>query len=275
MSIGDQINRLRPDDMPASEKKCLNCEALFSKRSKDSANQWNAKKYCSTACKAEGQSLTKNPIPGDTKFGRLLFLGVGSRRIYKSGTRSTWMMVCECGNRIDVDSTRVRRGMTKSCGCIQKETAARTCFRHGYSNTAEWRILMGAIKRCSNENEKCYPRYGGAGIKVCKEWCDNPALFIEYIGPRPSPQHQLDRINSAGNYEPGNVRWATTKVQCRNRRVVHLVRHNGTELSAKEYCEEVGLSYSTYQRRHLELGWSKDDALSLRDGRRDSIKRKI
>jgi len=69
--------------------------------------------------------------------------------------------------------------------------------------------------RCANLNNS---RYGGRGIKVYLAWVDNFDAFFEYVGPRPSPDHSLDRFpNNDGNYEPGNVRWATRIEQAATR----------------------------------------------------------
>ncbi|MET8113722.1 hypothetical protein [Streptomyces prasinus] len=74
------------------------------------------------------------------------------------------------------------------------------------------------IKRCENPNNHAYARYGGRGISVHPEWRANFGAFLRDVGRRPSPDLSLDRIDNDGNYEPGNVRWATAKQQANNRR---------------------------------------------------------
>ena len=135
-----------------------------------------------------------------------------------------------------------------------------------YVKTPEWNILMGAISRCHNPRVKDYTNYGGRGIIVHQAWRENPALFIEHMGPRPSKDYQIERINNDGNYEPGNVRWATRAEQSRNKRRVYPILHNGQILTTKEYCREIGLSYHTYQHR-LGRGWNREEALTLEDKR--------
>jgi len=206
------------------------------------------------------------PTPNKDKFGRLTFIGIGTPA--KCGTRklTTWNMKCDCGALITANANRVKRKQKLSCGCLYKETRKTIGVKHGYRRTEEYRILMGAISRCSNPKDKSYVNYGGRGIKVCREWMENPALFIEHIGLRPTKDHQIERINNDGNYEPGNVRWATRSEQHLNKRRVYTIKHNGRVLTTKQYCKEIGLSYHTYQHR-VKRGLSREDALSLEDGR--------
>lgn len=73
-------------------------------------------------------------------------------------------------------------------------------------------------QRCLDPNNPAWDEYGGRGIKIHAPWIDDFAAFIGYVGPRPDGM-SIDRYpNKDGNYEPGNVRWATDEQQIHNRR---------------------------------------------------------
>ncbi len=104
------------------------------------------------------------------------------------------------------------RWREKGCSKIGGKT------RHYYPKCRE-RLTWCAMKdRCGNPKCISYKNYGGRGIKVCDEWVKSFKAFFDHMGPKPSPEHSIDRINNDGNYEPGNCRWATRSQQRRNRR---------------------------------------------------------
>lgn len=87
--------------------------------------------------------------------------------------------------------------------------------------------------RCTNENNKDFSYYGGKGIRVCERWQDF-ANFVEDMGPKPSLKHSIDRIDSDGDYEPLNCRWATPAQQQLNRRIPSGTKHFAAKLTEIE-----------------------------------------
>lgn len=93
-----------------------------------------------------------------------------------------------------------------------------TNFKHGLIARSEYKAWASMKDRCLNPTSSNYPGWGGRGIKVYLPWVKDFMAFFTYVGPRPTPQHSLDRYpNKEGNYEPGNVRWATKQEQSANR----------------------------------------------------------
>jgi hypothetical protein len=90
--------------------------------------------------------------------------------------------------------------------------------QHGQTGTPEYIAWANMLQRCHNPRNPTYARYGACGVVVCDNWRRSFTAFLEDVGPRPTRRHTLDRIDNEGNYEPGNVRWATWKVQSNNRR---------------------------------------------------------
>lgn len=108
------------------------------------------------------------------------------------------------------------------------------------------RTLNGIIKRCRNHKDKCYPAYGGRGIDISQLFIDDPQLFINEVGERPSPKHTIDRINNLLGYIPGNIRWATPAQQQRNRR---------RQSNNKSGITGVRFALSTIGNTYVDVKW--------------------
>lgn len=127
--------------------------------------------------------------------------------------------LCDCGNETTVPGDRLY--YSRSCGCLRNEKTRERSLQHGattgYRRTPEYRAWLNAKRRCDNSKVKGFHRYGGRGIRMCEEWLHDFGAFLSYLGPRPHAGLSLDRIDTDGDYCPGNVRWATAKEQANNR----------------------------------------------------------
>ncbi len=125
----------------------------------------------------------------------------------------------------------------------------------------EYRVWLSMIQRCTNPKRECYPRYGGKGITVCERWRSGFAPFLEDMGPRPVGT-TLDRIDNAGNYEPGNCRWATPLQQAANSSRTILFKVGIEVVSRRQLAKLHGVSYWSL-RGLLERGFRVEDALRM------------
>jgi len=95
-------------------------------------------------------------------------------------------------------------------------------------------------QRCNYSGHDSYPEYGGRGIKVCKRW-DDFANFLADMGEKPEGM-TIERIDTNGDYEPGNCKWATMKDQNRNRRSTIYIDRNGVNLCVKDWADRLGIN---------------------------------
>lgn len=190
---------------------------------------------------------------------------LGEPFAWKRG-RAAVTCLCTCGTRKTVLLSDLKGGKVLSCWCLHRERAARmgkANATHGESASGpEYKAWRSMLDRCCRASHKHFDRYGGRGISVCQEWRDDYLAFLEHIGRRPSSQHSLDRIWNDGNYEPGNVRWATDQQQNRNRSgVVHL-EYQGICLPVAEWADRTGIDQATIKSR-LRRGWWASQALEI------------
>ena len=198
------------------------------------------------------------------RFSRLVVkrLSHKEKREYSYGwmTIIHWHCSCDCGGAIVVPGARLRNGHTPSCGCMKREKLSTHMTRHGGHNSPEYRVWSHIKGRCENSSDASYNNYGGRGIRVCSEWRDDFEAFIRDVGKRPSPKHQIDRINNEGDYEPGNVRWTTSVVNNRNRRTTRYVNYLGVERTLQEWSDVLHVPYGRIAARYVK-GWSPEEIL--------------
>ena len=127
---------------------------------------------------------------------------------------------------------------------------------HGKAGTKLHYVWTAMIQRCTNPNNKDWKDYGGKGITVCERWRFSFQAFLDDLGPQPTPKHEIDRILSTGNYEPGNVKWSTRKEQNRNKKSNRLLTHNGETKCVAEWAEITGIPQGVI---HARLRKEPDD----------------
>lgn len=153
------------------------------------------------------------------KFNMLTVLAEAGRT--KAGN-IIYKCLCSCGEVKNIDGVSIRRGHTKSCGCLLIESCTKNGLKrktHGQSYKKEgiYHIWQSLKARCLNESNGSYMNYGGRGITVCDRWRNSFESFSEDMGQRPKG-FTIDRIDTNGNYQPDNCRWATNADQCQNKR---------------------------------------------------------
>lgn len=172
------------------------------------------------------------------RYGRLTVL----KPLGRVGKYFRWLCSCSCGQEYAARSSALASGNTSSCGCGKREyIVAKNIERRTHGHASGGRVsptyssFRSMRARCFDPKHEAYKNYGGRGITI------HPDLrtfngFLKYvnstIGLRPDGK-TLSRINNDGNYEPGNVEWATPLAQTHNRRCSKAKKetHNGATAS--------------------------------------------
>ena len=184
-------------------------------------------------------------------FGKLTVeVFVGRPSTGTSGD-SIWQCRCECGKTSTAYGYNLKSGKSRSCGCTIAPALLKANITHGMYNAPEHRVWTGIKTRCFNSNEKSWKYYGGRGITVCDRWLGENgfANFIQDMGPRPTPQHSIEREDVNGNYEPSNCVWATREEQVLNKQNTLRILHGGKEVPLKTVCKAEGVNYFSARTR--------------------------
>lgn len=200
------------------------------------------------------------------KFGRLTVIEFVGKNHHK---QKLWKVRCRCnGNTSIVPGYYLTNG-TKSCGCLRREQLVVRNFKHGSASrencTREYRLWKEIRKRCCNPNSTRFENYGGRGIGMYDPWKKDFKSFLNYLVETIglcSTGMTIERINNNGNYEPGNLRWATPEEQQNNKRNNRVITFRGKTQTLSRWCKELDLRSNTIRCR-LFNGWPEEAALSV------------
>lgn len=172
-----------------------------------------------------------------------------------------WNCTCVCGRSGRVASSCLICGSSTNCGCVRKVKLGLLKTKHGMEKKPEYQTWKAMKARCMYQRHASYKNYGGRGISVCERWRNDFAAFYFDIGPRPSPQHSVERRDNDGNYEPSNCYWATTAEQQANKRDNHRITYNGQTNTLSQWSQITGLDQRRIGHR-IKAGWTIERALT-------------
>lgn len=184
------------------------------------------------------------------KFGRLTVLA-------RDGSKqqgAMWLCECECGATVSRLGRNLRRNFTKSCGCYGREQKLKAITKHGLSKTSIHKRWTMIKQRVSNPNHPSFKNYGGRGITMHLPWMRSVECFARDIPPKPDGNLTIDRIDNDGNYEPGNIRWATKAQQCRNKRGNHWITVDGVTRVITDWAKLFSIAAPSIYNMAKKLG---------------------
>ena len=256
LTPGTRYSRWTVIALPSGRKVSCRCDC-GTERAVYCTNLRRAKSL-SCGCLAAEQIATPKVFAG-AKFG--LWTVTGSR----GRGKETIECVCDCGNKKRVWIMHLQQGRSLGCLKCRVPRTHRKSLRIGKNASrqahSEYGIWLQMKQRCGNPRSSVYARYGARGISVCQEWTKSFESFLADMGPRPSTKHSIDRIDNNGNYEPGNVRWATFEEQGNNKRNSRWIDFMGKRQTLTQWASELGMRRTTLDYR-LRNGWSVYKALT-------------
>lgn len=197
------------------------------------------------------------------RFVRLLVVSLNPER-GKSGA-ARWDCVCDCGCAVTVLANNLKRGNSRSCGCLDREMASKRVTTHGLTKHPLHNVWRCMLYRCSNSKDI---DYGGRGVVVCEEWENDFISFYNWaISNGWAKGLQLDKDIKAKQlglqpllYSPERCQFVTAKQNSRNRRGNRLITCRGMTKTLSEFAEMVGENSDIIHFR-MRHGWSEEDAI--------------
>lgn len=223
----------------------------------------------------KGIPLTNEYIKGK-KFGRLTAIEIVSRTQTYSRTgrlasvKTLVSCECECGSSGTYSWNDMQTGHTRSCGCLVIDMTVERSTKHGHARrgkvSREWIVWNLMNNRCHDPRDKSFERYGARGITVCHAWRkpDGFAAFYADMGPRPTGDYSLERVDNSLGYSPDNCIWADRITQGNNKRNNRHITWQGQTYTYAQLFRKLKIPHEDWSMCHSRLvrGWSVERMLT-------------
>ena len=197
------------------------------------------------------------------EFERWKVISFSHSRKIENGSITFWNCLCKCGNEGVIEGSSLKSGLSKSCGCLRRETSKQNGLSlktHGMTNTKTYQSWGDMLTRTTNPNYHSSERYIKRGVKICERWLKF-VNFLEDMGERPEGL-TLDRKDNNLGYSKENCRWATRKEQANNRASNVIIEFNGKKMNLSQWAESIGVTKACLNMRLKVLKWPLEKALS-------------
>lgn len=194
----------------------------------------------------------------------------GFRKTPSDASRKIGLFKCKCGNEKEICISNVRRGVTKSCGCLNILQATKlgkltgnkkSSFRHGDFGTKFYSIYFGIVHRTKG-NTRFYENIKNEWDNYLEFKNDMYQEYLKHVKAHGEKQTTIDRIDPSKNYSKDNCRWATYKEQGNNRKNNRLITFNNKTQTLIQWANEIGIGRATIARRIDKYKWPTEKALT-------------
>lgn len=196
-------------------------------------------------------SKPSKPVEIGQRFGRW----VVTQRPDREGRYLVAAVRCDCGNKGRVNQNSLQKGVSKSCGCLNRELTAERSITHGMRSHRVYPVWNMVVQRCTNPNHPQWSDYGGRGITLTPRW-KKFENFLADMGEPPDDAASIERINNNKGYSKANCKWATRKEQARNKRNNRKFHYQGKDRCVAEIAEMTGIPYMRLYQRLTTYGWT-------------------